>query len=337
MRRAVLTNRYVSVVVAAALLTTLISGTALAKPPKYLGAFTATPGAVSQEGLVRFDVSWKNTSGSSLPKLFMHADTPAGATLVALAAGPSKGTCTVTAALDCNFGGIAKNQTVTFGAFYQTPSSGGSMTVKFNFTVQGSSPNDKKGSSRGDDMPVNASVTLNSATSDTAGSYIFSTFTIVQNNPDLGEGNTQSAKLDFTDSGEENFAATVTEEPTDICVPAEDEETYWESSYPPETPTCFGDFVVMHVKQGNPVEGGFFVTLGYTNVPEDAQGAFIHWLVDNPGAVSDPQEGVDFEIIDQTCEETGGDMPCISDEFGDESGNHFWVLHIAENGPMRGF
>ena len=85
------------------------------------------------------------------------------------------------------------------------------MSVKFNFTAQGSSPNDKGGSSRGDDMPVTGIVSLNSATSNTAGSYIFGGFTTVQNNPDLGEGNPQSAKLDFGDSEEDNFAATVTE------------------------------------------------------------------------------------------------------------------------------
>ena len=64
----------------------------------------------------------------------------------------------------------------------------------------------------------------------------------------------------------------------------------------------------MSVKQGSPVDGGFFVTLGYTNVPEGAEGAFIHWLTDDPdpeGAV----EGVDYELINQTCEETDGAMP----------------------------
>ena len=326
-------HRTLNVLVAVSLLAALSGGTAIAKPPASITSALASPGAVSHDGLVRFDVSWKNNTDSNLPKFYMKAATPPGATLVGMAAGPSKGTCTASANLSCNFGGLGPRQTVTLAVFYAAPATGPALNVTFAFST---TADGKRGSIRGATMNVVGSVPLNLATSNTAGSYIFGAFRIVQNNPDLGAGNPQSAKLDFGDSTDDNFAATVTEEATDICLPPPTEEESWESSYPPEPPACFGDFVIMHVKQGNPVDGGFFVTLGYTNAPEDALGHFIHWLTDDPdpdGAV----EGVDYEIIDQTCDETDGAMPCIvSHTTDEETGNQFWVLHIAENGPMRG-
>lgn len=349
MRSAASPRRFLAIVVAVSLLMTLLSGTTLGhgpkppKPPKFLLTAVATPGSVSQGGLVRFDVSFKNNSPTKLARLYMHAETPHGATLVQVL-NTSQGNCWAGHDLDCAFGSLAKNQTVTFSVLYQAPSAGSSMAVRFNFATLwfpwwwfpqfGATS-------------VTGHVALNSPTSNTAGGYIFGSFRTIQNNQALdSETNPQSAKLDFSDSEDDNFAATVTEQPTDLCVPTEDEEEYWEYSYPPETPTCFGDFVVMSVKDGGPIAGGFFVTVGYTNVPEDAQGFFIHWLVPNPAAVSDPQEGTDYEIIDEPCDEgggdyelysEGGDMPCIADHSTDEDGNQFWVLHMFENGPMRGF
>jgi hypothetical protein len=327
-------HRTLSALVVVSLLSTLTGGTALAKPPASIASAVASPGAVSHGGLVRFDVSWKNNTDSNLPKFYMKATTPTGASLVS--ATTSKGTCTTSGGnLSCNFNGLGPRQTVTLAVFYGTPAgTANTMSVTFAFST---TADGKHGSIRGATMNVPGSVSLTSATSNTAGSYILGSFRVVQNNPDLdSETNPQSAKLDFGDSEEDNFAATVTEEPTDICLPPPVEEETWEYTEPPEPPACFGDFVIMHVKQGNPVEGGFFVTLAYTSVPEGAQGHFIHWLTDDPnpdGAV----EGVDYEIIDQTCGETDGAMPCIfSDTTDEETGIRTFVLHIDENGPMRG-
>jgi hypothetical protein len=305
------------------MLASLISGTAVAKKPAYTASAPANPSTfVSYGKLVRFDVTWTNTSGANLPHVFVRADTPAGGSLVALVAGPSQGSCgTQTAALlQCSFGAINNGTSVTFSTVYRVPTSGTSFAVKFTFTAQGDTTSDQGGNSRGDDMPVTGSVALRNGTSNDAGGYVLGSDAVVQNNQSLNKhNNPQSAKLDFSASTATNFGATVSEAATSTCAPG--------------VSTCFGDFVVMKVNNGNAVGGGFFVTIGYSSVPGSADGSFIHWLNDDAtGTV----EGVDFEIVDISCADAAVGQNCIDDTFKN-GGSTFYVLHMFENGPMRGF
>ena len=307
--------------VAAMLLTSVFGGTVVAKQPAFTGSAPSTPNLVSAGKVVRFDVTWTNTSTSNLPTVNTKAVTPGGATFLGLAAGPSQGTCATQTAtlLQCAFGTVRSGGSVTFSPLYRVPASGGNFSVTFVFTAQGSSPNDQPGSSRGDDMPISASVNLASASSNDGGSYIVGDDTIVQNNQALNKrNNPQSAKLDFSASTDDNFGATVSEAATTKCAPGKT--------------TCFGDLVIMKVKNGAAVGGGFLVTVAYTSAPAQPNG-FVHWL--NDGATG-TVEGVDFELITQSCDDTAAGENCIADTFK-TGANTFFVLHMFENGPMRGF
>jgi hypothetical protein len=310
-------TRVAAVIGATLLLTSLLGGTTLAKPPLYGGGAPNTPDFVSYGQLVRFDVTWTNLSGSNLPTVFTKAVTPTGASLVDVVSGPSQGTCTdVPAELNCAFGTVMAGDSVSFAAVYRVPSSGSNtFSVRFNFTAQGATGSDTPGKSRGDDMPVNGTVTLVPSTSNQAGSYILGDVTTVANNQALTKrGNPQSAKLDFTGSTEDNFGATVSEAASTTCAT--------------NVTSCYGDLVIMHVKGGADVTGGFLVTVGYESVPGSAQGGFLHWTADD--ATGTP------EVIDQTCDETDGVSPCIFDTFK-TNGSTFYVIQLDSNGAMRGF
>lgn len=319
-------KRLAGTTVSLVLLTGLLAGTAIAKPPDYGQDWSATPNEfVSYGGQVRFDVEWTNLSGANLPTVFVSADTPSGADLIAVVVGPSQGTCDDSGEdLSCAFGTVNDGANVSFAVVYEVPASGTStFSVEFVFTAQGNTGSDKPGQSRGDDMPITASVSLTDDP-DEGGTYVYGDVTTLANNQSLHKNrNPQSALLDFLSGGDEGFGATLDEAGGD--------------TYPcPGQTTCYGFWNLVSVDEGQGVEGGFETVLGYSQVPGNAVGGFVHWLTAN---TTNPVLGTDYELITDTCEYDSGvatNMPCIA-SVAKIQGNTFFTILSETNGPMRGY
>jgi Domain of unknown function DUF11 len=315
--------------VALVLLTGLLTGTAIAKPPTYGQDWSATPSEfVSYGGQVRFDVEWTNLSGANLPTVFVSADTPTGADLIAVIDGTvSQGTCDDTGEdLACAFGTVNNGANVSFAVVYEVPASGSdTFSVKFVFTAQGNTGSDQPGKSRGDDMPITASVSLTDDP-DEGGTYVYGDVTSLANNQALHKTrNPQSALLDFIAAGNQGFGATLDEAAG--------------TTYPcPGQTTCYGFWNLVSVNEGTAITGGFETVLGYSQVPSNAVGGFVHWLTAN---TTNPVLGTDYELITEECEydsETGDatNMPCIA-SVAKIQGNTFFTILSETNGPMRGY
>lgn len=326
-------RRLAGTTVSLVLLTGLLAGTAIAKPPNYGQDSSATPDEfVSYGGQVRFDVEWTNLSGANLPTVFVSADTPNGADLIAVIDGTvSQGTCDDTGEdLTCAFGTVNNGDSVSFAVVYEVPASGPStFSVKFVYTVQGSTGADQPpghgggGQSRGDDMPITASVSLTNDP-DQGGTYVYGDVTTLANNQALhNTRNPQSALLDFESGGDEGFGATLDEAAGD--------------TYPcPGQTTCYGFWNLVSVDEGQGVDGGFETVLGYSRVPSNAVGGFVHWLTAN---TTNPVLGTDYELITDACEYEAGvatNMPCIAG-VAKVQGNTFFTILSETNGPMRGY
>jgi hypothetical protein len=321
-----LLRRLAGTTVALVLLTGLLAGTSVAKPPDYGQADSATPAEfVSYGGQVRFDVAWTNLSGANLPTVFTKAVTPDGADLVAVLS-QSQGECgeDLDGNLSCDFGTVNAGVTVDLAVVYRVPTSGpDSFSVTFVFTAQGDTGSDKPGKSRGDDMPITASVDLTNDP-DEGGTYVYGDVTTLQNNQSLSkQRNPQSARLDFAGNDDEDgFGATLDELGA----------TTYEC---PGVTTCYGLWNVVSVSEADGVPGGFETVLGYFSVPSNAVGGFVHWLV-TPN-VDDPDG--EFELIDEACDYDDGvvtNMPCIAD-VAKIQGNTFFTILSETNGPMRGY
>ena len=321
-----LLRRMAGTTVALLLLTSLFTGSALARPPAYGQAESATPDFVSYGGQVRFDVAWTNLSGANLPTVFATAVTPEGADLVAVLS-QSQGGCgeDVDGNLSCAFGTVNAGVTVDLAVVYRVPGSGpSSFSVTFVFTAQGATGSDKPGKSRGDDMPVTATVDL-TADPDEGGTYVYGGVSTLQNNQGLSkQRNPQSARLDFAgNTDEDGFGATL------------DELGATTYPCPGVVTTCYGLWNVVSVNEGDGVDGGFETVLGYFSVPSSAVGGFVHWLV--TPRVEDPDG--EFELITDACTYTDGaanNMPCIAG-VAKIQGNTFFTILSETNGPMRGY
>ena len=329
-----LPRRLVGTTVALILLTGLLAGTAIAKPPKYGQFSDATPNFVSFGGQVRFDVEWTNESGANLPTVFTSAETPEGADLIGIIPDSvSQGSCDASGEdLTCAFGTVNNLASVSFAVVYEVPSAAppSTFSVKFTFTAQGNTGSDQPpgqgggGQSRGDDMPITASVPL-TGDPDEGGTYVFGDITTLANNQSLHKTrNPQSALLDFLAGGDQGFGATLDEAGA--------------TAYPcPGVTTCYGLWNLVSVDEGTAVEGGFETVLGYSQVPGNAVGGFVHWLTED---TTDPVEGTDYELITDACEfDTDGaatNMPCIAG-VTKVQGNTFFTILSETNGPMRGY
>jgi len=323
----VLLTRALRVLVAAMLLVTISSGMALAKNPNInlKGTATAVPGTVSAGALVRYDVAVTNVSNSNYSSFFVDAVTPdktSGGQLVAVLVNATvtptttaPKSCDITSSgdLHCAFGPLnGSGSTASFSVLYRVPSNAtGSWTVTFAASSNGFSNSDP-GNSHGDAVNVPGTVSIGSGNN--AGSYIFGDDTVVQNNQNLSKkNNPQSAKLDFTDSTESNFGATVSEAATTSC--------------PTGITTCYGDLVIMSVKGGQAIGGGFLATIGYFSVPGSATGRFIHWDTSDLTGT--------YDLIDTSCADAAPGEACIDGTFK-TGGNTFYVIRLFDNGPMRG-
>lgn len=319
-------RRLTGAIAALVLLTGLLTGTTIARPPAYGQNDTPTPDFVSYGGQVRFDVTWTNLSGANLPTVFTSADTPAGADLIAIVDESRPGTCDASGEdLACTFGTVNSGDSVSFAVVYRVPTSGASsFSVTFVFTAQGDTGSDKPGKSRGDDMPIVAEVPL-TADPDEGGTYIFGDVMTLQNNQVLHKTrNPQSARLAFGSDGEDGFGATL-DEGSATMFPC------------PGVTTCYGLWNLVSVNEGTAVGGGFETVLGYTSVPGNAVGGFVHWLTSN---TSDPVAGTDYELIEEACtfDDLGEaeSLPCIASVVKVQ-GNTFFTVLSDDNGPMRGY
>lgn len=318
-------RRLAGITVALVLLTGLLTGTSIAKPPDYGQESAVTPDSfVSYGGQVRFDVVWTNTSGANLPTLFATADTPTGADLIALIVESRPGTCDDSGEdLACAFGTVNAGEFVSFSVVYEVPASGPSnFSVTFVFTAQGDTAADKPGKSRGDDMPITVSATLTDDP-DEGGTYVFGDVTSLENNQELHKTrNPQSARLASLVGGPNGFGATLDEAGA--------------ATFPcPGVTTCYGLWNLVSVNEGTSV-GAFETILGYSSVPGNAVGGFVHWLTSN---TSEPIEGTDYELIDEACVFVDGsatNLPCIGSVVKIQ-GDTFFTILSQNNGPMRGY
>lgn len=321
-------RRLIGSTAALVLLTGMIAGTAIAKPPAYGQTTSATPDFVSYGGQVRFDVGWTNTSGANLPTLFATAATPPGAELLDILPS-SDGTCAegTDGNLSCSFGTVNAGVTVALAVVYRAPSAPppSSFSVKFVFTAQGSTGSDKPGQSRGDDMPITASAPL-TADPDEGGTYVFGDVTSLQNNQALHKTrNPQSGRLAFASGGSEGFGATL-DEAAAVAYPC------------PGVTTCYGLWNVVSVNEGIAITGGFETVLGYSSVPSNAVNGFFHWLT--IPVPQNPVLGTNYELITDACTyDTAGaatNLPCIASVVKIQ-GNTFFTILSETNGPMRGY
>ena len=289
----------------------LLAGPVLAKPPAFAGSATAVPGTVSPGGTVRYNVSFTNTSPSNLSQLFLNAATPNGASLEAIVAGPSQGTCDDGGVnLSCTFGALNAGASVTFSVVYTTTGSGSSMTVPFVFSSTGSTGSDKGKNSHGDDFIVAGRVTLNGS-DDFSGMYLFDPDELtVADNQNVGRQNPQSTKATSNQAG----------------VPLTVGEVGAGSFDCPgiSTASCFGQWSVVNLNDGAIVAGGFEVVIGYDKVPGNADTVrFVHLV------------GSGSTFITQMC---GGTITvnCIA-SIDQVASDVFYTLIVDNNGPMRGF
>ena len=313
--------------VASLCLTLILGLTALAGPAVILGAratvitsAVAVPGSVSPGANVAFDISFKlgPTETSTLSQLYLRAETPNGAKLLGLEPQSlSQGFCTITdALLTCTFGAVSPGVEVTLRAVYQTPSTGTSMAVAFNFNTTGVTTGkaDKGGNSHGDSyQALPGTVDLNGS-GDFAGAYIRdgSSALTVFDNPTLH--NTRNPQSTLVNAPASGIGVTVGEA-TFGC--------------PPSIGTCFGQWSVISVNGGLPYPDGFSVVLGYKGNIGNA--SFVH--TDDLGNIIDT-----IVYPDNVCSDSSpipSELPCMI--LSSSGGNSFVTLWLKSNGRLSGY
>lgn len=335
-------NRALRMVVAGMLLTTVVSGTALAKNPtnNLNGSAPAVPGTVSAAALVRFSYSVTNTSSSNFSSFFVDAVTPntdfdaalVGVISVGNSTSGTTPTCDTTSGdLHCTFGPLNSGKTATINVVYRTPSNAsGTWSVLFAASSTGA-PGTDPGNSHGDSYNVTG--TVNIGVGKAGGSYIYGTNLTAQNDQGLGKKNAQSSKLIFSSDGTTGFPATIDEAPASstvyVCPTA-------------VSAACFGDWNLISANNGGAVPGGSFrVTYGYDKI-SGSQGSvrFVHLLdPDHDGVYGEGQvEGTDYLVIPSF-----SSSPCSTtlttnciESISSGGGDYFFTLILDGNGPMRG-
>jgi hypothetical protein len=313
--------------------------TAMAGPAVILGARASAvvtafplPETVSPGANVAFDVSFKLAEGetSTLSQLYLSAETPDGAKLLGLEPGsPSQGTCPIVtdALLSCTFGAVSPGVEVTLRPVYETPSSGDSMTVAFNFNTTGVTKGkaDKGGNSHGDSYAaLPGSVSLLGG-GDFAGLYIRDGDTSLQVSDNQSLHNTRNPQSTLVNAPSGAIGVSVGEEAispsTVLC--------------PPEVGTCFGQWSVISVNDGAPYPDGFSVVVGYKGNIGNAN--FVH-LFDDYDALTNPDA---YELIlnpEDTCSDSSPEpteLPCMI--LSSSGGNSYATLWFTENGRTGGY
>lgn len=319
--------RIVALLIAGTLVGALFASPALAaKPVKPGGTAPAVPGIVSSSvagdtNYVRFNVTFTNTRNSSLQQMTMTADTPAGSDLEGLAAallvnGASQGSCDTSGIhLSCTIGTVEAGVSVTLSVVYEVPiTTATAMNVTFIFKSTGA-PGSDPGTSHGDDYPVAGTVIIDSL--DFGGTYLFdaSDLVVASNQALTKRGNPQSTKATGPLVG---FPLTVEEVPGNsplyTC---------------PTNETCFGEWSVVGVNNGLLYTPGFFVVIGYDQVPGNANAVdFVH-LVGPARTPSFIRDFCDAEAVPAIT------VNCI-DSVDNISGDLFYTLILDNNGPIRG-
>lgn len=292
-----------------------------AKPPKPGGTAPAVPPTVSPStadeiNYVRFNVTFTNTTNSSLQQVTMDALTPANSDLEAVVAGPEvdgvlQGSCDATGIhLACTIGTVGADLSVTLSVVYEIPViTADKMDVTFIFKSTGA-PGTDPGRSHGDDFPVNGTVIINDD-ADFASTYLYDATDLdVATDEVLSRrGNPQSTKAIGPQTG---FPLSV-------------EEVAGNSYSCPEGETCFGQWSVVNVNNGMKYAPGFAVVIGYDQVPGNASAVqFVHLV--GPGLT--PSFIREFCDADTT-------VNCI-DSVDNVMGDLFYTIILDNNGPIRG-
>lgn len=290
--------------------------TILARQPTADNTATAVPGAVTPGANVAFDVHFKNTSSSNLAQLFLDAVTPDGATLVGVESSNRAGCDASSGDLHCTFGALNAGAEINLRVVYTTPDSPGTFTVVFNFSTTGVAP-DKGKNSHGDDYPTPGTVILDDR-SDFAGAYTSVAGQIVSDSQALHANRNPQ----FTQVTAPAGAIGVTVgEATFPC--------------PAFVGSCFGQWSVISVNDGEPYEAGFSVLIGYKGNIGNAN--FVH-LFDDYDALTNPGA---YELIlnpEDTCSDSSPEsteLPCMI--LSSSGGNSYATLWFTQNGRTSGY
>jgi hypothetical protein len=314
--------RIVALLIAGTLVGALFASPALAaKPVKPGGTAPTIPEKVSPSTLgdtnyVLFDVTFTNTRSSSLQQVTLTDEslTDPDPVFAGLVEGPTvggddQGTCEAgVTELRCVIGTVDAGESVKLKVVYEVPiTTVNKIEINFVFKSTGA-PGSDPSTSHGDDYPVTG--TINFDSSDYAGTYLFdaSDLIVASNQALTKRGNPQSTEATGPLPG---FPLTVEEVDGTYTCPANE--------------TCFGQWSVVSVNNGDKYAPGFFVVIGYDSVPGNANDVeFVHLV--GPGLTP--------TFIRDECD-ADTLVNCI-DSVDKMNGDLFFTLILDNNGPIRG-
>jgi hypothetical protein len=142
-------------------------GGATAATPGWVSTASSVPGSVTPGNYALYIVNISNTGTSNISQLYLTSSV----TGAAFSASPSAGTCQISPTLFCNLGALNSGKSDTIQVVYQTPASGTSYAIDFQFNSNGATFSDKKKTSHGDTLDTPITTTLD-GTADFAGGYV---------------------------------------------------------------------------------------------------------------------------------------------------------------------
>jgi hypothetical protein len=239
-------TRLAAVVSAVVVATTMFAGVASAAPPNWDMTVTKLPPSVSPGQPAGYQIDIVNNGPSNISQLYLTADI--GDTPVYLTT--TQGSCAPTGLL-CSFGALNDDGTIQVIVAYATPASGSTFNVTFQLNTTGSTFSDVKNRSHGDLLTKPLSTALNN-NKNFAGFFNLNSNGGIHNDNNLNGNNKQSTGVKNLPAG---MQATVEDGTgtTGTCT----------ASGPVNCNSLFGEWSVVNVNGGNPVPGGFVVTIQF--------------------------------------------------------------------------
>jgi Flp pilus assembly protein TadG len=309
----------------------IVPSTVSAAVPVLTDSWDVIPSTVKNGDFVAFRASIKNDDTSTVSQLFLD-ELVEDPTLTFVSISPSQGTCDTTGdKFLCTLGQLKPRRTATVTAIYQTPLTGSSATVRweFNTTGLGSGGGDN---SHGDSWPSGEGTTdlltvALSNSDDFGGRYVLnSNLQIVENSQALNNANPHSTRA---------YAPT-----TGIGVTVEDIDC----TDVPADPLCadlatgFGQISKVNVNDGLDVSGSAGTTLLHFYIQLDSSetpsGTNANNVVINHAYVDEATGLPDDELIDDACTfarkaTIPNNAPCLTVKnlSGGDLGIDIWTFH----------
>jgi Domain of unknown function DUF11 len=224
-----------------------------AAPPKWVLPVVKLPAAVSPTGDAGYRITFTNNGPSNISSAFLTSDSEL--TPVYLKSS-RPGTCnelgTLSGPLFCSFGALNDDETVVVTVAYDvTGTVGNSFDISFQANTTGSTFSDTRDRSHGDQLTTAVSTAIVD-NKNFAGTFSASADGSIANDQALSGNNKQGTGVRGLPAGIE---ATVEDGPgtTGTCT----------SSGPVPCNALFGEWSVVNANEGNPVAGGFIVTIKF--------------------------------------------------------------------------